>query len=130
MKKLLTIMFLFLTLTSPVFGNSDELILICKDKLKTGAEGKYYDKEVSYKLQSFVVKLNKKKKIVELKDEGSDITHYLLESNYDLLFFSDMMNTSLRLQKFQDTDLWQYYRSSIFGLKQSIYVSSGLCYGI
>ena len=62
MKKLFTIMFLFLTLTSPVFGNSDELILICKDKLKTGAEGKYYDKEVSYKLQSFVVKLNKKKK--------------------------------------------------------------------
>lgn len=66
------------------------------------------------------------KKIAELSDGGLHI--FLLHSNIDLLFFSNMMGHSIRLQKIsKSAKNWQFYRSSIFGLVDSIYVSSGTC---
>ena len=107
-------------------ANTDELILYCVEKIKTGSEGKLYDKEVSYSTGKFTLKLDMNKKIAELSDGGLHIL--LLHSNIDLLFFSNMMGHSIRLQKIsKSAKNWQFYRSSIFGLVDSIYVSSGTC---
>ena len=126
MKKLLGILVLSLLWCNHLSANTDELILYCIEKIKTGSEGKLYDKEVSYSTGKFTLKLDMNKKIAELSDGGLHI--FLLHSNIDLLFFSDMMGHSIRLQKIsKSAKNWQFYRSSIFGLVDSIYVSSGTC---
>ena len=126
MKKLLGIVVVSLLWCNHLSANTDELILYCIEKIKTGSEGKLYDKEVSYSTGKFTLKLDMNKKIAELSDGGLHIL--LLHSNIDLLFFSNMMGHSIRLQKIsKSAKNWQFYRSSIFGLVDSIYVSSGTC---
>ena len=126
MKQLLGILVVSLLWCNHLSANTDELILYCIEKIKTGSEGKLYDKEVSYSTGKFTLKLDMNKKIAELSDGGLHIL--LLHSNIDLLFFSNMMGHSIRLQKIsKSAKNWQFYRSSIFGLVDSIYVSSGTC---
>ena len=126
MKQLLGILVVSLLWCNHLSANTDELVLYCIEKIKTGSEGKLYDKEVSYSTGKFTLKLDMNKKIAELSDGGLHI--FLLHSNIDLLFFSNMMGHSIRLQKIsKSAKNWQFYRSSIFGLVDSIYVSSGTC---
>ena len=127
MKKLLAIVVLGLLWCNHLSANTDELILYCEEKIKTGSEGKHYDKEQSYITGKFRLKLDKNKKSIELNDH-SEITYYLLHSNFDLLLFSNMMGHSIRLQKISKSGKnWRFYRSNIMGLGDSIYVSSGTC---
>ena len=127
MKKLLGILVLSLVWGNHLSANTDVLVLYCEEKIKTGSEGKDYDKEHSYITEKFRLKLDKNKKRIELNDH-SEITYYLLHSNFDLLFFSNMMGHSIRLQQISKSGKnWQFYRSNILGLGDSIYVSSGTC---
>ena len=98
MKKAMGILVLGLLWCNHLSANTDELILYCEEKIKTGSEGKHYDKEQSYITEKFRLKLDKNKKSIELNDH-SEITYYLLHSNFDLLLFSNMMGHSIRLQK-------------------------------
>ena len=77
--------------------------------------------EVSYKLENFVLKLDLIKKRVQI-----DNFHYF-EENFDLLIFSSRVGSTIRLQELKKTKRWQYYRSSVMGLGDSIYISSGIC---
>ena len=127
MKKAIAILIVGLLWCNHLSANTDELILYCIEKIKTGSEGKDYDKEQSYITGKFRLKLDKNKKSIELNDH-SEITYYLLHSNFDLLLFSNMMGHSIRLQQISKSGKnWQFYRSNILGLGDSIYVSSGTC---
>ena len=66
MKKLLWIMVLGLLLSGNAYANSNEIILYCVDKIHTGSEGKLYDKEVSYKRENFILKLDLIKKNINI----------------------------------------------------------------
>ena len=63
MKKLfLSILVICSLLSGNAYSNSKEIILYCVDKIKSGSEGKLYDKEVSYKRENFILKLDLIKK--------------------------------------------------------------------
>jgi len=121
MKKLLGIVVLGLLLSGNVNANSNEIILYCVDKIKTGSEGKLYNKEVSYKPESFILKLDLIKKNIQINE------YHYFEENFDLLIFSTQLGSTIRLQPLQKTKRWQYYRSSVMALGDSIYISSGIC---
>ena len=121
MKKLLGIMVLGLLLSGNAYANSNEIILYCVDKIKTGSEGKLYNKEVSYKPESFILKLDLIKKNIQINE------YHYFEENFDLLIFSTQLGSTIRLQPLQKTKRWQYYRSSVMALGDSIYISSGIC---
>tara|TARA_B100000787_G_scaffold159560_1_gene137808 strand:- start:4 stop:381 length:378 start_codon:yes stop_codon:yes gene_type:complete len=121
MKKLLGIMVLGFLLSGNVNANSNEIILYCVDKIKTGSEGKLYNKEVSYKPESFILKLDLIKKNIQINE------YHYFEENFDLLIFSTQLGSTIRLQPLQKTKRWQYYRSSVMALGDSIYISSGIC---
>ena len=121
MKKLLSIIVLGLLLCGNAFANPNEIILYCVDKIKSGSEGKLYDKEVSYKRENFILKLDLIKKNIKI-----DGYHYF-EENFDLLLFSTRLGSTIRLQELRKTKRWQYYRSSVMALGDSIYISSGIC---
>ena len=91
------------------------------DKIKTGSEGKLYNKEVSYKPESFILKLDLIKKNIQINE------YHYFEENFDLLIFSTQLGSTIRLQPLQKTKRWQYYRSSVMALGDSIYISSGIC---
>ena len=121
MKKLLGILVLGFLLSGNVNANSNEIILYCVDKIKTGSEGKLYNKEVSYKPESFILKLDLIKKNIQINE------YHYFEENFDLLIFSTQLGSTIRLQPLQKTKRWQYYRSSVMALGDSIYISSGIC---
>ena len=121
MKKLLGIIVLGLLLSGNAYSNPNEIILYCVDKIKSGSEGKLYDKEVSYKRENFILKLDLIKKNIKI-----DGYHYF-EENFDLLLFSTGLGSTIRLQELRKTKRWQYYRSSVMALGDSIYISSGIC---
>ena len=121
MKKLLGIVVLGLLLSGNAYANSNEIILYCVDKIKTGSEGKLYNKEVSYKPESFILKLDLIKKNIQINE------YHYFEENFDLLIFSTQLGSTIRLQPLQKTKRWQYYRSSVMALGDSIYISSGIC---
>tara|TARA_B100000767_G_C19278898_1_gene334560 strand:+ start:40 stop:417 length:378 start_codon:yes stop_codon:yes gene_type:complete len=121
MKKLLGIVVLGFLLSGNVNANSNEIILYCVDKIKTGSEGKLYNKEVSYKPESFILKLDLIKKNIQINE------YHYFEENFDLLIFSTQLGSTIRLQPLQKTKRWQYYRSSVMALGDSIYISSGIC---
>tara|TARA_B100000767_G_C19374650_1_gene373359 strand:- start:156 stop:533 length:378 start_codon:yes stop_codon:yes gene_type:complete len=121
MKKLLGIIVLGLLLSGNAYSNPNEIILYCVDKIKSGSEGKLYDKEVSYKRENFILKLDLIKKNIKI-----DGYHYF-EENFDLLLFSTRLGSTIRLQELRKTKRWQYYRSSVMALGDSIYISSGIC---
>ena len=121
MKKLLGILVLGLLLSGNAYANSNEIILYCVDKIKTGSEGKLYNKEVSYKPESFILKLDLIKKNIQINE------YHYFEENFDLLIFSTQLGSTIRLQPLQKTKRWQYYRSSVMALGDSIYISSGIC---
>ena len=121
MKKFLGIVVFGLLLSGNAYANSNEIILNCVDKINTGSEGKLYDKEVSYKLQNFILKLDLINKNVKIDD-----LHYF-EENFDLLLFSTRLGSTIRIQPLRKTKRWQYYRSSVMALGDSIYISSGIC---
>ena len=79
MKKILGIFVLSLVWGNHLSANTDVLVLYCEEKIKTGSEGKDYDKEHSYITEKFRLKLDKNKKRIELNDH-SEITYYLLHS--------------------------------------------------
>ena len=114
-------MVLGLLLSGNAYANSNEIILYCVDKIKTGSEGKLYNKEVSYKPESFILKLDLIKKNIQINE------YHYFEENFDLLIFSTQLGSTIRLQPLQKTKRWQYYRSSVMALGDSIYISSGIC---
>ena len=121
MKKLLGILVLGLLLSGNGYANSNEIILYCVDKIKSGSEGNLYDKEVSYKRENFILKLDLIKKNIKIDD------YHYFEENFDLLLFSTRLGSTIRLQELRKTKRWQYYRSSVMALGDSIYISSGIC---
>tara|TARA_B100000768_G_scaffold116360_1_gene107691 strand:- start:201 stop:578 length:378 start_codon:yes stop_codon:yes gene_type:complete len=121
MKKLLGIIVLGLLLSGNAYSNPNEIILYCVDKIKSGSEGKLYDKEVSYKRENFILKLDLIKKNIKIDD------YHYFEENFDLLLFSTRLGSTIRLQELRKTKRWQYYRSSVMALGDSIYISSGIC---
>lgn len=121
MNKLLGIVVFILLWSGNAFANSNKIILYCEDKINTGSEGKLYDKEVSYKLQNFILELDLINKNVKIDD-----LHYF-EENFDLLLFSTKLGSTIRIQPLKKTLRWQYYRSSVMALGDSIYISSGIC---
>jgi len=120
-KKLLGIIVLGLLLSGNAYANSNEIILYCVDNINTGSEGKLYDKEVSYKRENFILKLDLIKKNVKIDN------HHYFEENFDLLLFSTGLGSTIRLQELRKTKRWQYYRSSVMALGDSIYIASGIC---
>ena len=76
------------------------------------------NKETKKNMDIYYHKLNKNIKINEY--------HYF-EENFDLLIFSTQLGSTIRLQPLQKTKRWQYYRSSVMALGDSIYISSGIC---
>ena len=120
-KKLLGIVVLGLLMSGNAYSNSNEIILYCIDKIKSGSEGKLYDKEVSYKRENFILKLDLIKKNIKIDD------YHYFEENFDLLLFSTRLGSTIRLQELRKTKRWQYYRSSVMALGDSIYISSGIC---
>ena len=121
MKKLLGIVVLCLLLSGNAYANPNEIILYCVDKIKSGSEGKLYDKEVSYKRENFILKLDLIKKNIKIDD------YHYFEENFDLLLFTTRLGSTIRLQELRKTKRWQYYRSSVMALGDSIYISSGIC---
>jgi hypothetical protein len=120
-KKLLGIIVLGLLLSGNAYANPNEIILYCVDKIKSGSEGKLYDKEVSYKRENFILKLDLIKKNIKIDD------YHYFEENFDLLLFTTRLGSTIRLQELRKTKRWQYYRSSVMALGDSIYISSGIC---
>ena len=122
MKKLLSVILVICSLLGGnAYANSNEIILYCVDKIHTGSEGKLYDKEVSYKRENFILKLDLIKKNVKIDN------HHYFEDNFDLLLFSTGLGSTIRLQELRKTKRWQYYRSSVMALGDSIYIASGIC---
>ena len=76
MKKFLSVIFVSLLLSGNANANSNEIILYCVDKIHTGSEGKLYDKEVSYKRENFILKLDLIKKNVKIDN------HHYFEDNF------------------------------------------------
>ena len=122
MKKYLTTIVLSLLLSGNAYANSNENILYCVDKIKTGSDGKLYNKEKNYKTEKFTLNLDMDK--MEVQIDGRSFTH--LNAGY--MLFSDRKGQSIRLKSLNSSGKkWEYYRSSIFANGDSIWVSSGTC---
>ena len=92
MKKLFTIIIFSLLFSTIAKANNDNLILYCIDKIKTGSDGKLYNKEKNYKTEKFTLNLDMDK--MEVQIDGRSFPH--LNAGY--MLFSDRKGQSIRLK--------------------------------